>query len=72
MTVQTILTVYAKTDTKKYIILTGSRDSFRMRQRCILSDKSKVVPLNFVSYKTMIKEPQKILGKCEFNTRSKL
>ena len=70
---QDILTVYAKTENnKKYIILTGSRESFRMRQRCRLSNQEKVNPLKFVSYRAMMKESHKIIGECEFNTRSKL
>ena len=66
------ITVYAKTDNKKYIILTGQRESFRMRQRSRLINKSKVKSLSLVSYKTMIKESHKIMNHCEFNTRSKL
>ena len=66
------LTLYAKTDSNKYIILKGSRESFRMRQRCRLSDSSRVNPLKFVSYQTMMKQSHKLVGECEFNTRSKL
>lgn len=66
------LTVYAKTNKNKYVILKGSRESFRMRQRCRMSDGSKVDPLKFVSYKIMMKDSHKIVGECEFNTRSKL
>jgi hypothetical protein len=66
------LTVYAKTDNNKYVILNGSRESFRMRQRCRMSDGSKVDPLKFVSYQTMMKESRKLVGECEYNTRSKL
>ena len=36
------ITVYAKTDNSKhYVILNGTRDSFRMRQRCKLIDNQK-------------------------------
>jgi hypothetical protein len=66
------LTLYVKTDNNKYIILNGSRESFRMRQRCRLSDSSRVNPLKFVSYRTMMKQSHKLVGECEFNTRSKL
>ena len=69
-----IITVYAKTDnSKNYVILNGTRDSFRMRQRCQLLDKEKKTnKLKFVSYKTMMKESHKIINKCEYKTVSKL
>ena len=68
----TTLRLYAKTNANKYIILKGSRESFRMRQRCRLSDNSKVKPLKFVSYQTVMKDSCKLVGEYDFNTRSKL
>lgn len=68
------ITVYAKTDNSKhYVILNGTRDSFRMRQRCQLIDNQKQSnKLKFVSYKNMMKESHKIINVCEYKTYSKL
>jgi len=68
------ITVYAKTENSKhYVILNGTRDSFRMRQRCQLIDNNKKTnKLKFVSYKTMMKDSHKIINSCEYKTYSKL
>jgi len=67
------ITVYVKTDnSKNYVILNGIIDSFRMRQRCILNDNKESNKFKFVSYKTAMKEPHKIINNCEYNTISKL
>lgn len=64
------ITVYAKTENNKhYVILNGNLDSLRMRQRCLSNNKKK---LKFVSYKTMMKSPHKIINQCDYKTYSKL
>ena len=68
--------VYVRNTNGGIVILRGNRYSFRCRQRNRYSDGTKVEPLNFVSYKGMLKEKQKwnmsIYYNLNYNTISKL
>jgi len=71
------LTMYARSNNgKKIIILNGTRDSFRCRQRAITMNKEKVPPLRFVSFKETQfmskKNISKVIGPVQFQTVSKL
>jgi hypothetical protein len=68
---------YVKTENGKNIIyLIGGRQSFRCRQRSILSNGRKAPSLKFVSFKEMQKETklkdESSLGPCLFDTVSRL
>lgn len=72
-----LLTMYSRSENgKKIIILNGTRDSFRCRQRAITMNKEKIPPLRFVSFKEtqhMIKKNlSKVIGPVQFQTVSKL
>ena len=58
------------------ILLNGTRESFRCRQRNKLHDGTPIPSLRFVSYKEMLKEIKKknktLIGPLQFNTMSKL
>lgn len=68
--------MYVLTDKKNIIILNGTRDSFRCRQRNKYMNGKNVNPLKFVSYKTMLRESnknkKKVYGKFTYDTISKL
>jgi len=68
--------MYVVTENKNIIILNGSQESFRCRQRNRLQDGSKVSPFKFVSYRTMMKEAkknkQKIYKGFEYQTVARL
>lgn len=71
------MTNYVKTENgKKVIFLIGNRESFRCRQRSILSNGTKSPSLKFVSFKEMQKEVkknhQKVVGPNIFYTVSRL
>ena len=51
--------MYVVTDKKNIIILNGTQESFRCRQRNRSKDGSKVTSFKFVSYRTMMKEAKK-------------
>jgi hypothetical protein len=61
---------------KNIIILNGSRESFRCRQRSKKSDGSKIESLGFISYKAMINETKrgnkKIIGPLTFYSRARM
>ncbi len=71
-----MIPVYVKTSENNILILNGTRDSFRCRQRNKLSNGDKVKPMKFVSYKTMVKEQKKynkkIYGPMYYESVSKL
>ena len=73
-----LIETFVKSDNgKKIILFTGSRQSFRCRQRSRNMDGQKTRPLRFVSFKETMKEvkrgnTEKVLGPLEFNTLSKL
>ena len=55
-----LITAYVRSsNSKKVMILTGSRDSFRCRQRNKNMNGEKVAPLKFISYKEMQREIKK-------------
>ena len=71
------ITMYARSNnSKKIVILNGTRDSFRCRQRAITMNKDKVLPLRFVSFKETQfmskKNISKVIGPVQFQTISKL
>jgi hypothetical protein len=68
---------YVKTENgKKIIYLIGDRQSFRCRQRSILSNGRKTPSLKFVSFKEMQKETKRmdesVIGPYLFDTVSRL
>ena len=72
-----LLTMYARSNNgKKIIILNGTRDSFRCRQRAITMNQEKVAPLRLVSFKETQymtkKNLSKVIGPFQFQTVSKL
>lgn len=72
-----LMTNYVKTDNgKKVIFLIGERQSFRCRQRSILSNGDRISSLKFVSFKEMKKEMkknnEKVIGPNLFYTLSRL
>jgi hypothetical protein len=68
--------MYTVTPKNNIIILNGTRESFRCRQRGVLLNGEKVKPFKFVSYRTMHRESRKNKKKVyrgfEYNTISKL
>ena len=68
--------MYVVTENKNIIILNGSQESFRCRQRNRLQDGSKISSFKFVSYRTMMKEAkknkQKIYKGFEYQTVARL
>jgi len=72
-----LITSYARSENGKLvIILNGTRQSFRCRQRSIMKDNTKSKPIKFVSFKEtqrMIqKNNSKVIGPVDFYTISKL
>ena len=72
-----MITSYVRsTNGKKIIIFSGTRDSFRCRQRSRMIDGKKIEPLKFVSFKVsqkeLIKNQNKLIGPLTFETRSRL
>ena len=72
-----MITSYVRsTNGKKIIIFSGTRDSFRCRQRGRMMNGEKIEPLKFVSFKVsqkeMMKNKGKLLGPLTFDTRSRL
>ena len=61
---------------KNIIILNGTRDSFRCRQRNKLQDGTKIESLGFISYKAMINETKKgnkkVIGPLTFDSRARM
>ncbi len=51
--------MYVVTDKKNIVILNGTQESFRCRQRNRLQNGSKVPSFKFVSYRSMMKEAKK-------------
>lgn len=67
------ITTYVKTDnSKKYLVLIGSRRDFRRRQRNKDTLGNKTTGLKFCSYKELVKNNNKYVGIYDFNTLSKL
>jgi hypothetical protein len=68
--------MYVVTDKNNIVILNGTQESFRCRQRCINSDGSKVPSFKFVSYRSMMKEAkknkQKVYKGFKYDTIAKL
>lgn len=72
-----MITSYVRsTNGKKIIIFSGTRDSFRCRQRGRMMNGEKIEPLKFVSFKVsqkeMMKNKGKLIGPLTFDTRSRL
>jgi hypothetical protein len=72
-----MMTNYVKSDNgKKIIFLIGDRQSFRCRQRSILSNGDRIPSLKFVSFKEMQKEVkknnEKLVGPNVFYTMSRM
>ena len=67
-----MIQMYVKTSNNNVVILNGSRDSFRCRQR----NKDKKDTFRFVSYKLMLKERKKlnnrVYGPIAFDTLARL
>jgi hypothetical protein len=61
---------------KNIIILNGTRESFRCRQRNKLQDGTKIESLGFISYKAMINETKsgnkKIIGPLIFYSMARM
>ncbi len=71
------ITMYARSNnSKKIVILTGTRSDFRRRQRSVKINQDKVSPLRFVSFKETQhmckKNITKVIGPVQFQTISKL
>jgi hypothetical protein len=63
--------VYVKNDSGTVIVLNGTREAFKMRQRGIHSDGSKVKSFHFISWKEMEKK-QKVIGPFMYSHKPKL
>ena len=70
------LNLYARNKNGNIVILNGHRESFRCRQRGVMSNGTKVLPLKFISYRQSIKDVtlhnKAKYGPFEYNTISKL
>jgi len=68
--------MYVVTENKNIVILNGTRESFRLRQRNINSDGSKTPAFKFVSYRLMQRESKKnnkvITRGIKYDTKAKL
>ena len=67
--------MYVVTDNNNIVILNGDRESFRLRQRNINSDGSKIPSFKFVSYRSMQRESKKnkvITRGIKYDTKAKL
>ena len=68
--------VYVRSnDNNNMILLNGTRESFRCRQRNKLQDGTRVSSLRFISYKEMLKGKKRgkvLFGPLTFNTMAKL
>jgi hypothetical protein len=68
--------MYVVTDKNNVVILNGSQESFRCRQRNRLQDGTKIKPFRFVSYRTMMKTAkknnQKVYKGFKYQTVAKL
>ena len=69
--------VYVRSDNNKNIIvLTGDRQSFRVRQRNKMVDGTKISSLKFISYKEMMKNIKKgnkgLVGPLTFYSMAKM
>ena len=64
------------TNERNIIVLNGTQDSFRCRQRNRFQDGTKIKPFKFVSYRSMMKEAkknnQKVYKGFEYRTIAKL
>ena len=54
-----MIQMYVVTKGGNIVILNGTQDSFRCRQRNRLQDGTRVEPFKFVSYRSMLKENRK-------------
>jgi hypothetical protein len=64
---------YVRTDNShNYIVLYGTRDDFRARQRSVNLQGDKYPGLKFTSYKEITRHPSKINGIHRFYGTSKL
>ena len=68
--------VYVRSnDNNNMVLLNGTRQSFRCRQRNKLQDGTRVSSLRFISYKEMLKGKKRgkvLVGPLTFNTMAKL
>ena len=65
--------IYVKNGSGIIIILNGSKDAFRMRQRGIHTDGSKVKPFTFISWKEMMDKPKHtVIGPFTYTHKPKL
>lgn len=66
-------TIYVKNNKGKVIILNGTRETFKMRQRGVYKDGTKVKPFNFISWKEMMDKPKNnVVGPFMWAHRPKL
>ena len=65
---------YIRNKNNKIVIINGTRESFRLRQRSLMIDGSKVPSLRFISYKEAIKMSNKkeLYGPFILNTKAKI
>lgn len=64
---------YARTNNKRnYVVLYGSRDDFRARQRSVKINGDKCSGLKFASYKEITRNQHKINGIHKYYGKSKL
>ena len=64
---------YVRTDnSKKYVILMGTREDFKARQRSVNMNGDKYPGLKFSSYKELVRNQSKLTNICRLNTLSKL
>ena len=65
--------IYVKNTSGIIIMLNGTKDAFRMRQRGVHSDGSKVIPFTFISWKEMVNTPKhKVIGPFTYTHKPKL
>ena len=64
---------YVRTNNShNYVILYGTRDDFRARQRAVDMKGNKYPGLKFTSYKEITRYKSKINGLCQFYGMSKI
>ena len=71
-----MIQMYVITENKNIVILNGTQNSFRCRQRNKLQDGSKVDSFKFVSFRSMLKKSkknnQKVYKGFKYETVAKL